>query len=95
MCTKIDSIDLKLSPNRDNHVGLKTSALKFGPESKSSLKLKGGPVNNHFYLANSKHTINIRIGAVGILVVAVLPLSTGDQAVGLMFSGGAMSGIVY
>jgi hypothetical protein len=46
-------------------------------------------------MANPKHTIHIGIAAVGILVGAVLSLFTGDPAVALMFSGGAMSGIGY
>lgn len=46
-------------------------------------------------MTNPKHTIHVGIAAVGILVGAVLSLFTGDPAVALMLSGGAMSGIGY
>ena len=46
-------------------------------------------------MANPKHTIHVGIAAVGILVGAVLSLVTGDPAVALMFSGGAMGSIGY
>ena len=46
-------------------------------------------------MANPKHTIHVGIAVAGILVGAVLSLFTGDPAVALMFSGGAMSAIGY
>ena len=46
-------------------------------------------------MANPKHTIHVGIAVAGVLVGAVLSLFTGDPAVALMFSGGAMSSIGY
>jgi hypothetical protein len=46
-------------------------------------------------MANPKHTIHVGIAVAGILVGAVLSVFTGDPAVALMFSGGAMSSIGY
>lgn len=47
------------------------------------------------FMANPKNTIHVGIAFAGILVGAVLSLFTGDPAVALMFSGGAMSSIGY
>jgi hypothetical protein len=46
-------------------------------------------------MANPKHTIHVGIAVAGVLVGAVLSVFTGDPAVALMFSGGAMSSIGY
>ncbi len=46
-------------------------------------------------MANPKNTIHIGIAVAGVLVGAVLSVFTGDPAVALMFSGGAMSSIGY
>ena len=47
------------------------------------------------HMANPKNTIHVGIAVAGVLVGAVLSLFTGDPAVALMFSGGAMSSIGY
>ena len=44
-------------------------------------------------MANPKNTIHVGIAVAGVLVGAVLSVFTGDPAVALMFSGGAMSRI--
>ena len=49
----------------------------------------------HVHMSNPKHTIHIGIAFAGVLVGAVLSVFTGDPAVALMFSGGAMSSIGY
>ena len=49
----------------------------------------------HWVMANPKNTIHVGIAFAGVLVGAVLSLFTGDPAVALMFSGGAMSSIGY
>ena len=46
-------------------------------------------------MANPKNMIHVGIAFAGVLVGAVLSLFTGDPAVALMFSGGAMSAIGY
>ena len=51
--------------------------------------------NYALVMANPKNTIHVGIAFAGILVGAVLSLFTGDPAVALMFSGGAMSAIGY
>jgi hypothetical protein len=74
--------------------------LKVGFWSRSTLKLYFVGESSFIpttllHMANPKHTIHVGIAAVGILVGAVLSLFTGDPAVALMFSGGAMSSIGY
>jgi len=49
----------------------------------------------YVFMANPKHTIHVGIAVAGVLVGAVLSVFTGDPAVALMFSGGAMSSIGY
>ena len=46
-------------------------------------------------MANPKNTIHVGVAVFGVLVGAVLSLFTGDPAVALMFSGGALSSIGY
>ena len=51
--------------------------------------------NYALVMANPKNTIHVGIAVAGVLMGAVLSVFTGDPAVALMFSGGAMSAIGY